>query len=63
MARVWHRSSYSSDKYFCVEVARDPGTTAIRDSKDPNGPILTFSAATFSRFLRGLDAKRGATPC
>lgn len=56
MDRRWQRSSYSS-KDLCVEIARDPGTTAVRDSKDPDGPVLTFSAAAFSQFLRALGER------
>ena len=57
MTRHWRRSSYSTHQYVCVEVARDPGTTAVRDSKDPDGPVLTFSAAAFSQFLRDLGKR------
>lgn len=55
MDRVWRRSSYSSQQYVCVEVARNSDTTAVRDSKDPDGPHLTFSSRTFAKFLRALN--------
>jgi hypothetical protein len=39
----WHKSSYSSQDGNCVEVATNmPGTVAVRDSKDPQGPILVI---------------------
>ncbi|MGI8332837.1 DUF397 domain-containing protein [Actinomadura scrupuli] len=34
-----------------VEVAGLPGIIAIRDSKDPYGPVLAFDNATFGRFV------------
>ncbi|WP_405615096.1 DUF397 domain-containing protein [Streptomyces sp. NBC_01511] len=35
------KSSYSSGNGECVEVARNvPGTVAVRDSKQPGGPVL-----------------------
>lgn len=55
MDRTWIRSSYSSStKFSCVEVSHEPPATAVRDSKDPDGPVLTFSPAAFGKFLRRL---------
>lgn len=55
MDRTWIRSSYSSgNDYTCVEVAREADAAAVRDSKDPDGPVLTFSSAVFGTFLRYL---------
>ncbi|MET4925570.1 DUF397 domain-containing protein [Streptomyces sp. PSRA5] len=35
------KSSYSNLSGDCVEVARNiPGSVAVRDSKDPGGPVL-----------------------
>ena len=36
----------------CVEVASGPGTIAVRDSKDPGGPRLAFTAGDWRAFLR-----------
>lgn len=48
----WFKSSYSSNEGpDCVEVATSPGTVRVRDSKDPEGPQLAFSAAEWSAFL------------
>ncbi|MGC5009649.1 DUF397 domain-containing protein [Streptosporangium sp. DT93] len=53
---AWRKSSYSggsSDN--CVEVATNlPGLIAVRDSKDPAGPMLTFSPTTWNTFLTGI---------
>jgi hypothetical protein len=36
----------------CVEVADNlPGTVAVRDSKDPSGPVLAFDPAAWRSFL------------
>ncbi|MFF9483887.1 DUF397 domain-containing protein [Streptomyces sp. NPDC014676] len=49
----WRKSSYSSDQGGnCVEIAEVPSSTvAVRDSKNPTGPILTLRPATFTAFL------------
>ncbi|MFG1834343.1 DUF397 domain-containing protein [Micromonospora chersina] len=36
----------------CVEVADNlAGVVAVRDSKDPAGPVLTFDPAAWTRFV------------
>nr|WP_223187169.1 DUF397 domain-containing protein [Streptomyces sp. CBMA29] len=51
------KSSYSSSGGECVEVATNvPGTVAIRDSKNPEGPTLTFTPAEWTSFQRALAA-------
>ncbi|MDO0913159.1 DUF397 domain-containing protein [Streptomyces sp. DT2A-34] len=47
------KSSYSGGNagQECVEVARNiPGTVAVRDSKDVDGPILRLAAETWVEF-------------
>jgi hypothetical protein len=47
------KSSYSGGNsgQECVEVATNvPGTAAVRDSKDPDGPILRFAPTAWSAF-------------
>nr|WP_240489802.1 DUF397 domain-containing protein [Actinomadura atramentaria] len=41
-------SSHSSGNGECVEVCDAPATVRVRDSKDPDGPIVTVSRATWS---------------
>lgn len=39
----------------CVEVAGNlPGAVAVRDSKDPAGPVLSFSPAAWRSFVARL---------
>ncbi|MBA9002849.1 DUF397 domain-containing protein [Thermomonospora cellulosilytica] len=41
---TWRKSTRSQGSTGnCVELARLPGTLAIRDSKNPNGPILLLT--------------------
>jgi len=50
---AWHKSSYSNNGGACVEVATNlPRLVAVRDSKDPSGPSLVFSAASWRAFIR-----------
>jgi Domain of unknown function (DUF397) len=50
----WRKSSYS-EANGCVEVAR-PGPVLVRDSKNPDGPVLSFTPATWKAFLGGVKA-------
>ncbi|TDD87530.1 DUF397 domain-containing protein [Actinomadura rubrisoli] len=40
----------------CVEVAEAGPVVAVRDSKDPDGPKLTFGAADWRAFTRRAKA-------
>ncbi|MEU4835629.1 DUF397 domain-containing protein [Streptosporangium sp. NPDC023615] len=54
-AAEFHKSSRSGGGDNCVEVATNvPGLVAVRDSKDPSGPTLTFSPTTWNTFLAGI---------
>ncbi|MFF5257651.1 DUF397 domain-containing protein [Actinomadura viridis] len=51
----WRKSSRSASMSGeCVEAARVGGTVALRDSKDPNGPILPLSPTTWHALLNKL---------
>jgi hypothetical protein len=56
---TWHKSSYSNGTGgACVEVADLDGSggRAVRDSKNPTGPALTFTAAEWVAFTAGVRA-------
>jgi hypothetical protein len=57
---VWHKSSRSNGTGGnCVEVAGNlPGRVAVRDSKDPAGPALTFDPYAWRAFVGTLPAPR-----
>ncbi|WP_330478023.1 DUF397 domain-containing protein [Streptomyces platensis] len=49
---AWRKSSYSTgDGPECVEIATTLDTILIRDSKNPDGPRLTFTPTTWAAFL------------
>jgi hypothetical protein len=49
---AWRKSSYSGSEVNCVELAHQPATMAVRDSKNPTGPRLSFPQTAFQTFLR-----------
>ncbi|MEU4263266.1 DUF397 domain-containing protein [Streptomyces argenteolus] len=53
----WTKSSYSGGNGACVEV-KSPVTQAIavRDSKAPEGPSLTFVPGAWNAFVRDVAA-------
>jgi Domain of unknown function (DUF397) len=65
---IWHKSTFSGENGdSCVEVALADGlqteakrTTLaerlflVRDSKDPDGPVLTFTPSEWDTFLGGI---------
>nr|WP_280295008.1 DUF397 domain-containing protein [Nocardia abscessus] len=52
----WFKSSRSSGKDACVEVAHlDAGMVGVRDSKDPTGPALVFTPAEWDVFTAGIQ--------
>ncbi|MEV6129552.1 DUF397 domain-containing protein [Streptomyces violaceusniger] len=56
---VWRKSSYSNnDGGICVEVADNlPGIVPVRDSKNPDGPVLIFPNGSWSTFIATLKKK------
>ena len=48
---AWYKSSRTAGASNCVEVAHGPGWTAVRDSKDPTGPMLVITTHEWQRFI------------
>lgn len=54
---TWRTSSYSgSNGGNCIEVAATPDAVAVRDSKDPHGPVLAFGPQDWQRFADQVKA-------
>ncbi|MCM4082230.1 DUF397 domain-containing protein [Actinoplanes sp. TRM88002] len=54
----WFKSSRSGGGAECLEVMfLDGGSVHVRDSKNPDGPVLAFTDAEFTAFVGG--AKNG----
>jgi Domain of unknown function (DUF397) len=49
----WRKSSRSGGN-GCVEVAFVGDRVAVRDSKDPGGPVLVFTAHEWEAFTGGV---------
>ena len=64
MTGDWRASSYSLANGNCAEVAADGGTQSIlvlvRDSKDQDGPVLSFAAGAWRDFTSAV--RRDAYP-
>ena len=54
LATRWRKSSFSGTNADCVEVAHAPELAAVRDSKNPTGPVLAFPAAAFAEAVRSV---------
>jgi Domain of unknown function (DUF397) len=55
---IWRKSSYSgSNGGGCVEIADSlSGVVAVRDSKDPSGPVLAFAPDAWRAFTAAIKA-------
>jgi hypothetical protein len=53
----WRKSTYSNPSGNCVEMARVDGVgVALRNSRDPLGPVLTWTPAEMTAFVHGIKA-------
>jgi Domain of unknown function (DUF397) len=50
---MWIKSSHSFSNGNCVEVQREDTSVSVRDSKDPSGPVLTFTPDEWKAFTAG----------
>jgi hypothetical protein len=59
---TWHKPSSSGGNGACVEIAFVPGSKegsdqviAMRDSRNPDGPVLCFTPAEWEAFTLGVQ--------
>lgn len=54
---AFRKSTFSgSGAGNCVEVAVGTENVHVRDSKDPDGPVLKFTSGEWTAFLAGVNA-------
>lgn len=61
---LWRKSSHSNGQANCVETAaigQDSRLVAVRDSKAPAGPVLTFLPLAWQQFTAAVKATYEAT--
>ncbi len=52
----WIKARASGGNGNCVEMRTSHGQVEVRDSKDKQGPTLTFNRAEFAAWLAGAKA-------
>lgn len=51
---TWRKSRSSNPSGNCVELARLPGgEIAVRNSREPDGPVLVYTRAEIAAFVGG----------
>jgi hypothetical protein len=54
---AWRKSTRSTNQGNCVEVADNrPGVVYVRDSKDPEGPVLSFEPDAWRAFIEDIKS-------
>ncbi|MFJ2810230.1 DUF397 domain-containing protein [Kitasatospora sp. NPDC087271] len=57
MDTTWRKSSHSGSGGQCIEVADGfTGVQPVRDSKDPDGPVLLFPSPAWQAFVTAVRA-------
>lgn len=57
----WRKSAHSVAGGNCAEVASISGSVVVRDSMDPNGPLLRYPASSWESFLNSARGGRFGT--
>ena len=54
---TWIKSKLSNPSGNCVELASVPGNqVGVRNSRDPRGPVLVYTAGEWNAFLKSAKA-------
>lgn len=53
---AWRKSTRSGSSGNCVEVATPTQLVMVRDSKDRQGPVLSFNPGQWVGFIKGIKA-------
>ena len=56
VAADWRKAQASVGNGACVETASCACGVRVRDSKDPDGPVLAFSRAGWAQFIAAMKA-------
>ncbi len=56
MDAQWRKSTRSGGNGQCVEARYVDHTAQVRDSKDRQGPVLSFTADQWTDFVQGIKA-------
>lgn len=54
----WRKSTYSRALGNCVEVRTGHALVAVRDSQDPNGPVIDVSPKAWTEFTKYVKRAR-----
>lgn len=58
-AITWRKSSFSGPNGNCVELSQLPGgSIGMRNSRDPQGAVLSYTRAEFATLLRDIKGGR-----
>lgn len=52
----WIKATRSADQGACVEMAAVGNDIHVRDSKDPNGPVLRYTKTEFAAWIDAAKA-------
>jgi hypothetical protein len=62
--QCWFKSSFSGgNDPYCVEVLFSNGETHVRNSRQPDGPVLVFTRGEWEAFELGVFHGEFAMPC
>ncbi|MDG4798252.1 DUF397 domain-containing protein [Micromonospora sp. WMMD1082] len=56
MDSQWRKSTRSGGNGACLEARYADHTAQVRDTKDRQGPMLSFTAGQWTHFVQGIKA-------